>query len=120
MTSIDKEINLAEKQCTACQAGAPLLRGEALTTALLQVPEWQCVTLNNQEQINREFIFKNFAQALVFTQKVANLAEHENHHPAILTEWGKVTVSWWTHEIGGLHENDLICAAKTDQLFTGC
>lgn len=51
---------------------------------------------------------------MAFTQKIAVLAEDENHHPAILTEWGKVTVLWWSHKINGLHVNDFIMAAKTD------
>ncbi|NOR79778.1 MAG: 4a-hydroxytetrahydrobiopterin dehydratase, partial [Methyloprofundus sp.] len=60
--------------------------------------------------------FNNFVDAMAFTQKVSVLAEDENHHPTILTEWGKVTVCWWSHKIKGLHVNDFIMAAKTDQL----
>ena len=60
--------------------------------------------------------FPDFAQALAFTQKVGELAEEERHHPALLTEWGRVTVAWWTHKIRGLHRNDFIMAAKTDRL----
>ena len=60
--------------------------------------------------------FKNFEQALQFTNKLGTVAEQQNHHPAILTEWGKVTVSWWTHKIGGLHKNDFIMAARTDAI----
>jgi 4a-hydroxytetrahydrobiopterin dehydratase len=66
--------------------------------------------------LERLYTFKNFKQALAFTNKVAQMAEEEFHHPSLLTEWGKVTVTWWTHAIGGLHRNDFICAAKTDQL----
>ena len=64
------------------------------------------------------FRFSNFAEALTFTDKVGELAETEGHHPAILTEWGRVTVTWWTHKIRGLHRNDFIMAAKTDQIYT--
>ncbi len=63
------------------------------------------------------FKFKNFVQSLEFTNQVGALAEAEGHHPALLTEWGRVTVTWWTHKIKGLHRNDFIMAAKTDQLF---
>ncbi|RYZ79057.1 MAG: 4a-hydroxytetrahydrobiopterin dehydratase, partial [Moraxellaceae bacterium] len=56
---------------------------------------------------------------LAFTNTIGELAENFNHHPALLTEWGKVTVTWWTHKIKGLHENDLIMAAKTEKTFQG-
>jgi 4a-hydroxytetrahydrobiopterin dehydratase len=65
----------------------------------------------------RAFKFKNFTEALAFTDQVGEIAEEEGHHPALFTEWGKVTVRWWTHKIGGLHENDFIMAAKTDRLY---
>ncbi|MEO1899141.1 MAG: 4a-hydroxytetrahydrobiopterin dehydratase, partial [Methylococcales bacterium] len=67
-------------------------------------------------RLKQVFRFNNFIEAMVFTQKVADLAEDENHHPAIVTEWGKVTVCWWSHKIKGLHVNDFIMAAKTDSL----
>ena len=108
--------HLVHSSCKACRSDAKPLTVEALKEALTRLPNWQRMTVNGTEQIKRVFTFKNFAQAMTFTQQVAELAEQENHHPAILTEWGKVTVSWWTHEIGGLHQNDLICAAKTDQI----
>ena len=62
-------------------------------------------------------MFGNFVDALAFTNRVGQIAEEEDHHPALLTEWGKVTVSWWTHKIRGLHRNDLIMGAKTDELY---
>ena len=69
------------------------------------------------DHLERVFQFPDFAQALAFTNRVGALAEEEGHHPALLTEWGKVTVAWWTHAIGGLHRNDFIMAAKTDQIY---
>ena len=68
--------------------------------------------------LERVFKWKNFVQALAFTNRVGELAEEEGHHPALLTEWGKVTVTWWTHKIKGLHRNDFIMAARTDQLYS--
>ena len=68
--------------------------------------------------MERTFKFKDFAEALSFTNKIGRIAEEEAHHPLILTEWGKVTVTWWTHKIKGLHHNDFIMAAKTDLLLT--
>ena len=68
-------------------------------------------------QLERVFVFDNFVDALEFTKRVGQLAEAEGHHPALLTEWGRVTVTWWSHKIRGLHRNDFIMAARTDQLF---
>jgi len=82
-----------------------------------QVPDWQLIEREGVKRLERAFKFKNFAQALDFTNRVGALAEAEGHHPAILTEWGRVTVTWWTHKIKGLHRNDFIMAAKTDQLY---
>ncbi len=79
-----------------------------------QIPDWEIVEIDGINRLSRTFEFDNFADALSFTNKVGELAEKEQHHPAILTEWGKVTVSWWTHKIGGLHINDFVMAAKTD------
>jgi 4a-hydroxytetrahydrobiopterin dehydratase len=62
------------------------------------------------------FRFEDFAQALAFTNAVGELAEAENHHPALLTEWGRVTVTWWTHVARGVTRSDLAMAAKTDEL----
>ncbi len=75
------------------------------------------VPLLVQNSITRTYKFKNFAEALAFTNRVGALAEQENHHPALLTEWGKTTVAWWTHEINGLHRNDFVMAAKCDALY---
>ena len=82
-----------------------------------QLPEWSLVEENDEERLQRIFKFKNFLDALKFTNQVGNLAEAENHHPALLTEWGKVTVTWWTHRIHGLHRNDFVMAARTDDLY---
>jgi 4a-hydroxytetrahydrobiopterin dehydratase len=71
------------------------------------------------QRLEQAFNFPDFADALVFTNAVGALAEQESHHPALLTEWGSVTVTWWTHKIRGLHQNDFIMAAKTDQLALG-
>jgi len=82
-----------------------------------QVPEWRILEQEGIQHLQRVFTFKDFAQALAFTNKVGQLAEANDHHPAILTEWGRVTVTWWTHKVKGLHRNDFIMAAKTDQLY---
>jgi len=83
------------------------------------VPGWKVVEREGIKRLERVFGFRNFAEALAFTDRVGEQAEEEGHHPALLTEWGRVTVTWWTHKIGGLHRNDFIMAAKTDELSGG-
>jgi 4a-hydroxytetrahydrobiopterin dehydratase len=108
---------LVHMKCVACRKDAPTVTDDELAAFLPQVPAWNLVEREGIKRLERVFRFKNFAQALAFTNSVGELAEAEGHHPAILTEWGKVTVTWWTHVIRGLHRNDFIMAAKTDQLY---
>jgi len=81
---------------------------------MAQVSDWEVIEIEGVRRLQREFKFKNFADALSFTNQVGALAEEEDHHPALLTEWGVVTVTWWTHAVKGLHKNDFIMAAKVD------
>lgn len=109
--------SLNTQSCTACQTGAPPVTPEQIREFIKQIPEWKLTAADGEPRLSRTFLFKNFAEALAFTNRVGALAEEHNHHPALLTEWGKVTVIWWTHKIHGLHVNDFIMAAKTDRLF---
>ncbi|SDK70078.1 4a-hydroxytetrahydrobiopterin dehydratase [Microbulbifer yueqingensis] len=106
---------LAEQKCEACRADAPLVSDEELAELLREIPDWTPVTRDGVMQLERVFKFRNFKQALAFTNRVGEIAEEVGHHPALLTEWGKVTVTWWSHEAGGLHKNDFIMAARTDK-----
>src|ERR687890_1185060 len=110
---------LSEMRCTACRGDEPTLTDAEIGEMRPQVPEWQVVEREGIKRLERVFRFSNFAQALAFTNRVGERAEEEGHHPALLTEWGKVTVTWWTHKIGGLHQNDFIMAARTDELSEG-
>lgn len=111
--------SLVQERCIACRRDAPQVSEEEIAELKSQIPAWQLVERDGIKRLERVFTFKNFAEALAFTNKVGALAEEEGHHPAILTEWGKVTVTWWTHKIKGLHRNDFIMAAKTDSLVEG-
>ena len=84
---------------------------------MTQLPDW-AIVIQDEERLQRVFKFKNFVDALAFTNRVGETAEAHQHHPLIITEWGRVTVQWWTHAIHGLHLNDFILAAKTDELAT--
>lgn len=104
-------------KCEPCRGGVPVLTDVEIDQFYRQLQLWSVVEKEGIKRLERSFRFEDFAQALAFTNKVGMLAEEEGHHPDILTEWGKATVSWWTHKIGGLHKNDFIMAAKTDLLF---
>jgi len=108
---------LAEMKCTVCLAGDTPLDKFEITQYRDKVPDWEIVRENEIDRIKRDFKFKDFASALAFTQAVGDLAEEEGHHPIITLQWGKVTVVWWTHEIRGLHPNDFIMAARSDQAY---
>ena len=109
---------LTEKTCIPCRGDEPPFTRDQIEDMHPKVPDWDMLEVKDVPRLQREFKFKNFAEALTFTQKVGELAEEQGHHPVIRTEWGKVTVSWWTHKIKGLHQNDFIMAAKTDKLYT--
>ena len=107
---------LSQQTCEACRADAPRVSDTELAQLMGEIPEWQPIVVDNIMQLQRVFSFPDYPQALAFTQTVGELAEQANHHPALLTEWGKVTVTWWSHKIKGLHRNDFIMAAKTDRV----
>jgi 4a-hydroxytetrahydrobiopterin dehydratase len=108
---------LSESQCVPCRGGEPPLTEGEIQALRPQIPEWQIKEVNGVQRLERVFKFRNFAQALEFTNQVGAIAEQEDHHPMVITEWGKVTVQWWTHKIKGLHKNDFVMAAKTDRLL---
>jgi 4a-hydroxytetrahydrobiopterin dehydratase len=108
---------LTEMKCVPCQGGEPTVTEEELAELKPEVPEWEVIERDGVKRLRRAFRFGDFAQALAFTNRVGAIAEEEGHHPVLVVEWGRVTVSWWTHKIGGLHRNDFIMAAKTDQLY---
>ena len=111
--------NLSNEKCEACQAGAPVVTVQEMNELMPQIPDWRVTEEFGIKRLIRTYKFRNFREALSFSNQVGELAESAGHHPAILTEWGKVTVSWWTHKIKGLHRNDLIMAARTDAIVKG-
>jgi 4a-hydroxytetrahydrobiopterin dehydratase len=103
--------------CVACRKDAPTVTDDEIAELHPQIPGWNIVDLDGIKRLSRVFLFADFAQALDFTDTVGALAGEEGHHPALQTEWGRTTVTWWTHKIKGLHRNDFIMAAKTDELY---
>ena len=107
---------LTDEKCTACRRDSPRATETEVRELKPQIPEWTLLEREGIKRLERVYRFANFAEALSFTNRVGALAEEEGHHPAILTEWGRVTVTLWTHKIRGLHRNDFIMAAKIDSL----
>ena len=109
-------VSLKSQSCEACQIGAPKVSENEVDELLLEIEEWTLIE-EPIKKLQKVFNFKNYEDSLDFSNKIAKLADKEDHHPQIILEWGRVTVTWWSHKIEGLHHNDFICAAKTDQLF---
>jgi 4a-hydroxytetrahydrobiopterin dehydratase len=105
---------LANERCTACRSDSPRVTEAEIQDLKSQIPDWTLVRRDNIPTLERRFDFPDFAQALLFTNQVGALAEAEGHHPAILLEWGQVTITLWTHAIRDLHRNDFVMAAKID------
>ncbi|MCD6175293.1 MAG: 4a-hydroxytetrahydrobiopterin dehydratase [Planctomycetes bacterium] len=110
-----KRRKLSEKQCTPCCGGVEPLGTQELTPYLQQLADgWDII---ESRKLEKTFKFKNFREALDFTNRVGQLAEQQQHHPDITLSWGKVKIELWTHKIGGLHENDFILAAEIDRIL---
>lgn len=108
--------DLASQRCVPCKGGVPPLRGRALHDLLARLGGgWQVV---DEHHLAKEYGFRNFADALAFTNRVGALAEEQQHHPDIHLAWGRVRLEIWTHTIDGLTESDFVLAAKADRLET--
>ena len=110
---------LSAERCVACRRNSPRVTETEIAELTREVSGWQLLERDGIARLERVFHFAGFVDALAFTNRVGALAEAEGHHPALLTEWGRVTVTWWTRKIRGLHRNDFIMAAKTEVLAVG-
>lgn len=107
-------LSLKDQKCMACHGGIPALKGEELQSFLKKLDEnW---TINSLGRLERNFKFKDFQQPMLLANKIAKLADHEEHHPDLHISWEKCRVEIWTHKINGLSESDFILAAKIDAL----
>ena len=105
-------MDLSQKKCIPCSEGTAPLEGEALQAFVKKLkPGWSLI---RDHHLEKEYRFKNFKQALAFTNAIGKIAEEEGHHPDIFLAWGKVKLTYWTHKIDGLSESDFIMAAKSD------
>lgn len=111
---MNNSCNLSNKHCVPCRGGVPPIKGEALQLFLRQLGgSWKVI---DEHHLEKEYIFKDFKEALAFTNKAGAIAEEEGHHPDILLSYGKVKMQIWTHKIDGLTESDFILAAKYEKL----
>jgi len=108
---------LTHMVCVPCRGGEPPLDEREIGDLGQQTPGWNVIEVEGIKRLQRAFKFKDFVEALDFTQRIGGLAESQGHHPALLTEYGKVTVTWWTHKIRGLHKNDFIMSARTTEMY---
>ena len=107
---------LSKETCSACEIGAPLVPHDQQKELLKDLDGW-IIDNSDISKLTKEFKLNNYEQSIVFTNLIADLAELQDHHPKITLEWGSVSLEWWSHKIGGLHMNDFICAAKSDEIF---
>lgn len=111
---MNSNCDLSNKNCVPCKGGVPPLKGEPLAQLHRQLGGgWQII---DDHYLEKEYVFKNFKEALAFTNELGKIAEQEGHHPDIFLSYGKVKVQLWTHKINGLSESDFILAAKYDAI----
>ena len=108
---------LNQEKCVACRRDSLPVTQQEVDELYPQLPQWNMISDDGVSKLDREFRFPDYRQALDFTNQLGNLADSEGHHPRIVTEWGRVQVTWWTHKIRNLHRNDFIMAAKSDRIF---
>ena len=108
-------IDLASSSCEACRIDAPKVSDDEASLLIKEIEGWDVID-EGVKKLKKEFSFSNYSDSVDFSNKVADMADKEDHHPQIILEWGKVTVIWWSHKIKGLHKNDFICAAKTNKI----
>jgi 4a-hydroxytetrahydrobiopterin dehydratase len=108
---------LASETCEACRADSPRLTDAELQELRSEIPGWEVIERDGIKRLQKVYKVKNFVAALDAANRIGDAAEAEGHHPSLLVEWGQITVTWWTHKIRGLHRNDVIMAARTDQIL---
>ena len=112
-------MDLTHKHCVPCEGGMPPLTPDEEDSLFKEVPSWILLRDAGQTMIHKlrkQFKFKTFKQAIAFVNKVAEIAEEEQHHPDISIFYNKVQIDLYTHAVGGLSENDFILAAKIDAI----
>ncbi|HOK55086.1 MAG TPA: 4a-hydroxytetrahydrobiopterin dehydratase [Armatimonadota bacterium] len=107
-------MQLSQEKCIPCQVGTPTIPKEEAEELLKEIPDWK---LKDSKSIERKFKLGDFKQAIEFVNRIAEVAEAEEHHPDICIYYDEVNIELWTHKIGGLSRNDFILAAKIDEIM---
>ena len=110
-------VNLNSQKCVACRRDSPPATLEEKAVLIQQIPEWSLIEEDGIPKLTRRYKVLNFQEALKLTSMIGEIAEEEGHHPRLVTEWGSLVVTWWTHKIRNLHKNDFIMAAKSDAIW---
>ncbi|MCL2647088.1 MAG: 4a-hydroxytetrahydrobiopterin dehydratase [Phycisphaerales bacterium] len=111
------QTTLITKKCQACESGTPPLASDQIAAFLPQVPDWKVESTGGGNELTRTFKFKNYHESMAFVNATAWISHCENHHPDIELHYNSVKIHYATHSIGGLSENDFICAAKINALL---
>jgi 4a-hydroxytetrahydrobiopterin dehydratase len=110
---------LADQPCVPCRAGTAPAGDTEIEDCLRLLPGWEVTRRDGVRRLERSYSVADFATALALANRIGAIADAVDHHPALLVEWGRLTVSWWTHAIGGLHRNDFVLAARCDAIAGG-
>ena len=110
-------MDLASERCEACHKDSPQVPPEDEQALLVAIPEWTLMEVKGVKRLRRVIRVESWRPAMALTNRIADLADETDHHPRLVTEWGRVTVDWWTHAIRGLHRNDFVMAARVDALL---
>ncbi|MDA0282058.1 MAG: 4a-hydroxytetrahydrobiopterin dehydratase [Planctomycetota bacterium] len=106
---------LAKKNCVPCEGGVPKFSAKEAEEQITHLSGWELT--RDSQRIRKSWVVTDFQAAMSFFEKVAVVSESEGHHPDLhLEQYRNVTIELWTHAVGGLSENDFICAAKIDEL----
>jgi 4a-hydroxytetrahydrobiopterin dehydratase len=107
---------LAERHCVVCRPGTPTLAREDVDSRLPEIPGWTVQEAGGHLELTRTFQYKGFMPGVELIDRIAPIAEAEGHHPDLHLSYGSLRVDLWTHAAGGLTDNDLILAAKINQI----
>lgn len=110
--------DLTQQQCEPCRGDATAASATEISQWLADIPDWQLIECDGIKQLYRRIKTANFVESIDLAQRIAQIAEANNHHPQLIVNWGSLEVYWWTHKLRGLHRNDFIMAAMTDEQLT--
>jgi 4a-hydroxytetrahydrobiopterin dehydratase len=111
-------MSLSGERCEACRPDSPMVTRDEEVLLHQEIPNWEIIEVKETRRLRRTFTFNTWMDGVRFAFRIGEAAETSDHHPTISIAWGKVTVTWWTHAIGGLHRNDFIMAARSDEIAT--